>query len=252
MSSGWYLGFDCATKTFAYSLGRIDLASHKEARARAGALAELVRRLRELGAGADAEPARTEAARLYEKIRDAVAKLDADTRDFVRVAAGATVDLAPGRADRDVSTVERVRALAAYVRDVVRPAIAAHVPPTERLGVVVEFQMGQNPSARVIAAALLTLFIDENVFIVGPSLKNKVHTCEAGRYGLFAERYKSSYSANKAHAKYNFEQIEATFGTGIPPTKPAALRGHIADSFMQIVGHLSRSEDEKSEPELQF
>ena len=240
----WHLGFDCATKTFAFSLSRIDLEAFTAGRGRirtqARAILEVVRRAEALS---HEDP--VAAACLVDEVAPATAELDAETRDFVRIVDGETVDLFPGRADGDISTVERLRAVACYVANRIRPVVAASVPPGERLRVVVEFQMGPNARARAVAAALIALFAEEDVIIVGPTLKNKVATCEEGRYCYFAERYKTAYSANKAHASYNFARLEEVFGTGIPPTVPAALRGHIADSFMQVIGYLVHGPDEK-------
>jgi hypothetical protein len=236
----WHLGFDCATKTFAFSLSRIDLDAFAAGRVRirqqTRAVLEVARR-----AAADAS-----AAELVTEVMAVAAALDAETRGFVRIVDGETVDLFPDRADNDISTVERIRAVARYVAGRVRPAVAAAMPAGERLRVVVEYQMGANARARAVAAALVALFADEDIIIVGPTLKNKVATSEAGRYCYFAEQYKTSYSANKAHAKHNFAALEAAFGTSIPATTPAALRGHIADSFMQVIGYLIHGPDEKN------
>jgi hypothetical protein len=97
--------------------------------------------------------------------------------------------------------------------------------------------MGQNPPARIVAAALLALFAEEDVRVVGPSLKNKMALGPTGHYSQFTAKYSKTYDANKAHARHNFELMEAAVGTGIPPSPPK-LRGHIADSFMQVLGHL--------------
>ena len=183
-------------------------------------------------------PNSLEARRLAAEIAPVVAELDAETRDYVRIVDGETVDPFPGRPDSSISTVERLRGLARYVAGRIRPAVAAAVPTGERLQVVIEFQMGANARARAVAAALVALFAEQDVIIVGPTLKNKVAACEEGRYYHFAARYTTTYAANKAHAKFNFAQFEKLFGTGIPATSPA-LRGHIADSFMQVVGHLA-------------
>lgn len=225
----WYLGFDCATKTFAFSLSRVDLSGAAAIRARALACQELLRR-----------PASEESAA---RLEAAVAALDRESRDMVRLVDGETVDLFPGRADADIPTVERVRAVVAYVRARVLPALAIAENPC----VIVEFQMGPNARARVVSAALVTLFADMEVIIVGPSLKNKVHADEQGMYCHFAKKYARSYDANKAHAKYNFARIEQLFGTEIPAMRPAALRGHIADSFMQVLGHLRYGHEENAE-----
>jgi hypothetical protein len=115
--------------------------------------------------------------------------------------------------------VERLRAVAAYVARRVRPAVAAARRPGEPLRVLIEYQMGANARARYVAAALVALFADEpDIAFVAPSLKCRVAVCPEGAYHLFAE-------------------VERVFGSGAPPCPPA-LRGHIADSFMQVLGHL--------------
>lgn len=118
------------------------------------------------------------------------------------------------------------------------------MPPEsgEEYRVIIEFQMGPNAPARVVATALMTLFASEDVCLVGPSLKNQVAIGPEGHYSRFAEKYAAAYGANKAHAIWNFGVIEAAFGSGIPATHPASLRGHIADSFMQVLGHLARDD----------
>lgn len=235
----WHLSFDCATKTFAFSLSRVDLddigARLADFRRRAAALTEICRRG---GAGAvDIATLRAAAA--------AADALCAEVRGLVVIADGEMVDLAPGRSDNDVPGVERIRAVVAYVKARVRPALSAIVPSGERLRIAVEFQLGFNSKSRVVAAALVTLFAEEDVIIVGPALKNQIATCEEGRYWRFAEKYSKSYDANKAHSKFNFSKFEAVFGSSIPPCSPA-MRGHIADSFMQVIGYLVHGPDEET------
>jgi hypothetical protein len=240
----WYLGFDCATKTFAFSLSRIALperAQIAQLRARVLACRELSRRAAAAAAAGD----EMAAAALSAAASAAAAELDTAIGGLIMIADGAVCDLAPGRPDAQVSTVERLRAVAAYVAGRIRPAIARAGIADGALSVVIEYQMGPNARARAVAAALVALFATDNVIIVGPSLKNKVSACADGRYALFAKQYSNSYGANKAHAAFNFARIEALFGTAIPPTKPLSRRGHIADSFMQVIGHLLFGADEK-------
>jgi hypothetical protein len=237
----WHLSFDCATKTFAFSLSRIDLDAY------AAASAQLRRRLeaaREVASRAAALDQPADAARLVAALEVEVPKLAAEVRSYLRLVDGATSDLFPGRPDADISTVERLRAVARYVAQRIRPALRV-VPADERLRVVIEYQMGANARARAVAAALVALFAEDDVIIVGPSLKNKVAVCAEGRYCHFAQRYRTTYGANKAHAKFNFARLEALFGTSIPETTPA-LRGHIADSLMQVMGYLAYGADEKN------
>lgn len=243
--SKWFLGFDCATKSLAFSLSRVDPDAFRGAsarlRSRTQAALEVLQRAARLAAAAP------DAARaLVDEVRPTLEAADAESRSFVRLADGETVDLFPGRPDRDIATVERLRAVARYVAERVRPALGRRVPAGERVRVVVEFQLGFNAPSRAVAAALVTLFAEEDTIIVGPSLKNKVATCEEGRYANFVERFATTYGANKAHAKFNFARIETAFGTAIPATRPPALRGHIADSFMQVLGHLAFGSEENA------
>lgn len=210
----YYLGFDCATKTLAFGLVWVDLEGFRR---RAAALrAELAAAK---GAGGAAGALRLK-------------KIGAEIDGFVRILRGDVVDLFPGRADASIHSVERIQALAKYVNEVVKPKTPSAAPLT----VMIEFQMGANARSRMIAAALVALFPDFNVCFVGPSLKNKVYFTEDGRYCHFVEKNKTTYAANKAHAKYNFKYLEKTLGTSIPKTKIS--RGHLADAIMQIFGHL--------------
>lgn len=233
-----FLSFDCATKTFAFCVCRVALGGVPTLRRRARALRlALERALREKGAAAGATAAAAAAA---------AEALAADLQGALWVADGETADLAPGRPDAEVHTVERLRAVAAYVARRVRPAVAAARRPGEPLRVLIEYQMGANARARYVAAALVALFADEpDVVFVAPSLKCRVAVCPEGAYHLFAARYATSYGANKAHALFNFAEVERVFGSGAPPC-PAAMRGHIADSFMQVLGHLLHGPDDEA------
>jgi hypothetical protein len=234
----WFLGFDAATKTFAFSLSRVDLRAFRSARdrarERAAALREVARRAGVAARAGDLAGA----GRLLAEIQPVLGQLEAETASWLVLADGETADLFPGRADESIGTVERLQAVARYVSGRVRGSLAAHVPSGEALQVIIEYQMGPNAAARAVAAALVALFAESDTIIVGPTLKNKIAVCEEGRYYHFAEKYATAYGANKAHAQFNFAQVEKAFGSGIPATRPAKLRGHIADSFMQVLGHL--------------
>jgi hypothetical protein len=253
-----YLSFDCATKTFAFSICRVrsdllfDVAPLRARLAAARALRDaVVRDIVAYNAEKNANTTLDAALMLCEKLQVAVAALDAETRSVIELLDGDVVDLAPGRADADVGTVDRLRAVAAYIDRRVRPALANALGQRQMQNalmqnaiVVIEYQMGPNARARAVAAALVALFAAERVIIVGPSLKNRIATCEAGRYGHFLQRYSGSYGANKAHAAFNFKVLEGAFGSAIPPTT-AARRGHIADSCMQVLGHIIHGASEK-------
>lgn len=231
----WFLSFDCATKTFAFSLCWIDLG------AAARRLPELRRRqalLEALLARAEGAPP-PERGPALARGGELVAEMAAEVAGFFRIADGDVQDLLPGVPDREAPTVARIRAVARYVKTRIRPALEGLAP----LRVLVEYQLGANAPARAVSDALVALFAEDDVALVGPALKNRV-TCSPGlHYGAFAARYASAYAANKAHALSSFKFLEATFGSGVPRSIPDRLRGHIADAVMQSWGHVLGGEE---------
>ncbi len=202
-----------------------------ECRAQAQALTEGLRRAAQLvGAGASAE-----AEEILVHVRREAGALARQTKEWVQLVDGETVEFYPGVPDKRIHTVPRIRAVVDYVRERVRPALAAHAVADPI--VLVEFQMVPNYPARYVAAALVAEFAGDRVYLVAPSLKNTVSVCAAAQYALFAEKYASSYTANKAHAACNFGHIERLFGSGVAASS-AAKRGHVADSFMQVLGFI--------------
>jgi hypothetical protein len=241
----WFLSFDPATKSFAFCLCRVDLNHENRAALykRALAVQEILRRAAELLGAKAAE----EAGRLLEVASASLETLRAEVSALVQIEDGATVDLFPGIADDSISSVKRLRKVARYVKTRVYPSVAANVPDGERLCVLVEYQMCPGSPSRAIMAALVALFEEYDVVVAGPSLKNKVAFGEKGLYCNFAVKYKTTYSANKAHTLYNFMLLEACFGSKIPAMKPASLRGHVADSCMQVFGHVLYGQKNASE-----
>lgn len=232
----WFLGFDCATATFAFSLARVVWpapGATARAMARVRGAGEIIRRAQALCAAGDLDAAGALAAELT----PILAAYERESRAVIRVVDGETANLCPGWANKDIPTVQRICSLVKYVSRRVLPAVAAHVTPPEPLRVLIEFQKEANVPARKIMYALVAVFADHDPIIVGPSLKNKIATCEEGKYCYFTPRYEKAYDANKAHAKFNFSHIERVFGSDIPASS-ASLRGHIADSFMQVIGHI--------------
>lgn len=211
----WFVGFDCATKTFAFSIAYIDLSRADEFQTRFAAVKTL-----------------------WQKYGDSstIDELHNDMKNCIRIMDGETVELFPGIPDKSISTVDRIKAVSNYVKKRIIPSIEKYIDRPYQ--VVIEFQMGANSNSKAVTCALIALFAEEDTILVGPTLKNKISLCAEGEYAVFAEKYKTAYGANKAHAVYNFMYIERLFGTNIPETNPKSLRGHIADSFMQILGHL--------------
>ena len=150
---------------------------------------------------------------------------------------GETVDLFPNIPDNKISTVDRIKVLILYIKKRILQSETWKLIQNEKITILIEFQMGSNHKANIITSALIAIFADYNIELVNPSLKNKIFINEEGKHKHFIKKYSQLYSANNAHTKYNFEQIERIFGTNIKKSTNAE-RGHIADSFMQILGKL--------------
>lgn len=243
----WHLSFDCATKTLAFSLSYIDFEAYKKSKNRINSSIKAIQEIFNRIVSFPPESTKTiiVSEKLIADITIAVKKLDLETRNFIKIIDGDTVDLFPDKKDDDTHTVERIQALARYVTTRIRPILIQKIPAGEHFRIIIEYQ-GINLKTHKISSALIALFADNDIVIVGPTLKNKVFTCEEGKYCYFAERYSNSYYANKIHTKFNFAKLEDAFGTDIAIINPVSLRGHIADSFMQVIGYIIYGADEKN------
>jgi len=202
-----YLSFDCATKTFAFVLlaARRDWAE-RLASARAPAVSGAV-----AGAAAGA---------------------------LVRVLDMDTVDLFPGRADAGVHTVERLRALVAYLRARVDPALRAAAPG--RATVLIEYQMGQNSRARAVAHALCAHYCDHDVRFIGAALKNTLYLAPELTFAHFAGQNGAVKKHTIANFKRAMELSPALFDFGARACDVSRRSEHQADAFAQALVYLLR------------
>lgn len=207
----YYLSFDCATKTFAYSLSYVNLDIDH-------ILKDFIQDLQ-----------RGERGELQELLQKYYLKL----KSIIYLMDGAVVDFFPNIPDNKINTVDRIQKMSNYIKDTIIPKLN----DINDIEIFIEFQMGSNHKARMISSALIALFSKYKVRLINPSLKNKVYITEEGKHKHFIKKYTNLYSANKEHAKYNFALIENIFKSDIPQTKKNE-RGHIADSFMQVLGYL--------------
>jgi len=217
----WFLSFDCATKTFAYILIKINfnyLFIDTD---------EVIKIVKHI-------EYKLQNNEYSEELEKMINKLDNKTKFAIEIITGNCIDLIPGIANKDINTVERVKIVSEYTKNKIFPLIKNI--PKDQLSVLVEFQMSHNTQSKVVSIALLSLFSEYELCLVNPSLKNKLYFTETGRYCYFMEKYKNAYNANKKHALYNFKEFERIFDQKLDI--PDKLKGHIADSFMQILGHI--------------
>lgn len=232
----WYLSFDCATKSFAFALVRL----------RPPPKIEMVQMAEAVAAGD------------WAAARRGVDELDLATRACFLLAGGGGADLVPGKINKKISTVERIRAVKAYLDGPVAAALTAAAalgcppPDSSRLNVLVEFQMGPNSPARTVAAALLTNYCHANVILVGPAYKNKLwYPSRADlRHACFLEQYSTCYSANKKHTKaLYFNHIAPVFGHDKElffAKLPTKFHSDFADAVLQVLGFRAFGDSKKS------
>jgi len=213
----WFLSFDCATKSFAWSLLRVDLDSTLDGRTLAAA-----KTAADVTAAADA--------------------LLRSARQRFVFQAGSAVDLAPGIPDKNVGLVDRIRRMKRYVDAVVIPAVrgaaGCPAPGSGHLRVLIEYQMGQNANSNRIADALVLMFVDDDVALIRPALKNKLSfgTPET-TLGTYRARYASRWSANKMHSLACFHHLSEAFGWADRlPVLKKALNTDLADTVTQVAG----------------
>lgn len=151
-------------------------------------------------------------------------------------------DLIPGKKLSETNTIDRTLALHNYLKELDLKLNELLNSNIQNLYILVEYQMGPNDKSRVISSQLLLHFMkyvesnSPNIHLIGPTLKNTIHigSGDDGIYSNFVEKYKNNYTANKAHAKYNFLKLIDLLGCAnmIYDIKKKNL-DDIADSVMQ-------------------
>lgn len=133
------------------------------------------------------------------------------------------------------STIERTQALKKCLQNI---DLSMPEPPTH---VLVEYQMSANDKSRCVSQQILYHYagLESQLYLVGPTLKNKVAFSEDLDYGTFISKYASKYTANKNHTKANFLHWLKIYNklTLIKDIKKKNI-DDAADAFMQIIGWL--------------
>lgn len=217
----WYLSFDCATKTFGFILVKINLKYlFNDTTEVKLILKQLEIKLKQEG---------------YSKeIEDIINKINIKTKETIMITAYDCVNLIPNIANKDISTITRIKALSLFIKNNIYPLINNISP--DQLHILIEFQMSYNTQSKAVAIALIALFSDYDVHLVSPTLKNKLYFTEQLKYCYFMEKYNNSYTANKNHALYNLLEFEKMYDQ--PINLSNKLKGHVADAFMQILGYI--------------
>lgn len=165
-------------------------------------------------------------------------KLDNDDINCITLKYG-MVDLLNGENDNSISTTQRIKLAADYVRLTILPLIEN----IKQLTVLVEYQMPQNQKARVISNSIISILYFTNpnchIVIIDPKIKNTVYLSEEGKYYNFVEKYNDQYRANKEHTSFNFNIVIKTLNSvGYKYSIDKKEISHVADAFFQMIGYI--------------
>jgi hypothetical protein len=218
----FFLSFDCGTKSLAFTLMQINVP-------------ELILVKQEVCGTLQAiKDGRANWSCAFGMIES----WDLRLKSAVRFVSGGVVDLCPGKKDKEIKSVQRIRAVATWINTSIQPIISSFCvePPI----VLVEFQLGANANARTVSTALVTLFANNQIYIVGPALKNQItiYGDPHSYWGMFMENLQTNYAANKAHSIYCFRNLAKKLGWTIPGGVSAKHMHDLADSCMQIFGFM--------------
>jgi hypothetical protein len=165
-------------------------------------------------------------------IANDIAKLKDDIRDTIKIIHGSVDTLIPEKKDKEISEIERIRAIVDYSNNIIRPLIKDYQP--DELTVLIEHQMAPNFKARAVQNSLVALLADyTNIHIVKPIYKNRINLDDEHHWINFVKKYKTRYTANKKHAITNFELLSKHFTCDTGVTKKFV--SHISDAFMQTL-----------------
>jgi hypothetical protein len=131
-------------------------------------------------------------------------------------------DLIPGKKMSETDLLHRTVALHGYLSDLTS-AVIPLVGADEEFKILIEYQMGPNEKSRAVSTQLMYHFAgvllnmgrvpDGNIILVGPSLKNTIYIGAADAAHInFLEKYKTNYSTNKAHSRFNLVRLLQVLG----------------------------------------
>jgi len=208
-----YLSIDCANKSLAIGLYKINLDNWKES---------LLTLLQDKNIDIEQKLI------LSNKLLDDVVNID-----FLKV-----IDLIPNQKIKDTSLIDRSITLKLHIEDIMN----IMKKYDEVINIYIEYQMNANDKSRCIFNQLIYAFSDTNLYkvkIITPTLKNKIYFSDELKHCKILQRYSKVYTANKIHCKENFLFFLNLFNKikYINDIKKKNV-DDIADTFMQLMGSL--------------
>jgi len=147
-------------------------------------------------------------------------------------------DLIPDKKIKDSTIFERTLSLKSKLQKIKEITNSLN---TEKIIVLIEYQMSSNYNANAIYNQIIYEFSDHNyeLHVVHPSYKNKIYFHKDLHHSEFLGKYNNNYIANKNHTKSNFLYYLNAFNLNHVLEKIKKKNvDDLADSFMQIFGYI--------------
>ncbi len=138
-------------------------------------------------------------------------------------------NLIPDKKNKDISLIERVKAVRRYVIKI-RPFL------TKDTTVILEYQMARNVAASAVCVALAALLGRYKIILIHPCYKNCLCFVSGNTIEEVRKQYKTREKANKAQSIANYKWLASEFDIKEPPSE------HIADAFLQALAYISFSD----------
>ena len=234
-----FIGFDCATKSLGVAYITYDTSQYNT-------IALLATKLKTVVGTTD-----TIKTVDLNKILDILKQIQSALDHVIYVRGIELYNLLGDKQIKDVPFVEKMRFLKVALNKVsasanftgkISGSTAASADITSLPKILVEYQMSANFKSHDIFTGIIYHFAENDVQVIGPSLKQKIAFGSDGRYSHFLKKYSSNYAANKAHSKFNvvewltvFNQIDM-----IKNIKQSNL-DDVGDAVLMTIAHIFKS-----------
>lgn len=233
----YIIGFDPATKTFAYCFFYLDdsyFANYDK-------YMNKIKKLRELylsyveefeSISVVTHESMAKLVTLQSNIKKVLAlasEWEKELKPMIRIISAETVDLVPGVLNSDITPAQRIKPLGVYMEKI-KAIVVKHCALND-LHVYVELQMKINSKSNIVANALMGMLYTSNLFTIDSRIKNTAFFGDRNKICNFIRN--TSRGQNKSQSISNLNTVIERFT--VVNTSIFAVTDHIADAFMQVM-----------------
>jgi hypothetical protein len=215
-----FLSWDCASKTLAHAYITVNTNVFADIHALVGALR-------------DAHTTRSIDSQI-----DIITKMLNILNSAITIHSAGVTDILEGRKVKDVTDIEKTRALRKFLTSRDIGTVPAGVT------VLIEHQpskigMAANNQSTQISAQLAYHYIDRDPVLVDPRLKNKITITAGYEFENYLAKSSSKYLARKNHTKHSLlYYVQAFDCPKVISHVPRSQLDDLADAFFQIFAYL--------------